>query len=243
PREKQSEPAQAESSQRDARASSLPAGLERGQTPRVLEAKALPKVTRPPPPLNDATLLTAMETAGKTVDEKDLSEAMKDSGLGTPATRANIIETLIARGDGALPEFLRQIEAYVTEVVGRVPRTLPPLSGGSGSGGKPPGPDVPVRSAPAARAPAARAPAARAPAARATAPRATAPARPSAAPRSTPVAAASSGANERTPQPPPAARLPITAAREPRAASVTGTELSTLLRERFGFDSFRPHQQ
>src|SRR6185369_8605724 len=234
PREKQSEPAQAESSERDARASSLPAGLERGQTPRVLEAKALPKVTRPPPPLNDATLLTAMETAGKTVDEKDLSEAMKDSGLGTPATRANIIETLIARGyvkregkalhatergegliavvdaevksaamtgawearlqaiargDGALPEFLRQIEAYVTEVVGRVPRTLPPLSGGSGSGGKPPGPDVPVRSAPAARAPAARAPAARAPAARATAPRATAPARPSAAPRSTPVAA------------------------------------------------------
>ncbi|MBS1148681.1 MAG: topoisomerase, partial [Myxococcaceae bacterium] len=76
----------------------LPSGLERDQPQRVLEAKAVPKRTRPPPRLNDATLLTAMETAGKTLDEKELSEAMKDSGLGTPATRASIIETLLARG-------------------------------------------------------------------------------------------------------------------------------------------------
>ena len=61
-------------------------------------AKAVKKQTRPPPRLNDATLLTAMETAGRTLDEKELSDAMKDSGLGTPATRASIIETLLARG-------------------------------------------------------------------------------------------------------------------------------------------------
>ncbi|MCA2979300.1 MAG: RecQ family ATP-dependent DNA helicase, partial [Myxococcaceae bacterium] len=76
----------------------LPAGLAAGQAVRVFDAKPVPRRTRPPPRLNDATLLTAMETAGKTVDERELSEAMRENGLGTPATRANIIETLLARG-------------------------------------------------------------------------------------------------------------------------------------------------
>ena len=76
----------------------LPPGLERGQAQKVLESKAVPKRTKPPPRLNDATLLTAMESAGKALDEKELSDAMKESGLGTPATRANIIETLLTRG-------------------------------------------------------------------------------------------------------------------------------------------------
>ncbi len=76
----------------------LPAGLKAGQVQQVLDAKAVPKRTRPPPRLTDATLLTAMETAGKTLDERELSEAMKENGLGTPATRANIIETLLTRG-------------------------------------------------------------------------------------------------------------------------------------------------
>ncbi len=75
----------------------LPAGLARGQVQQVVDAKAVPKRTRPPPRLNDATLLTAMETAGKALDERELSEAMKENGLGTPATRANIIETLLTR--------------------------------------------------------------------------------------------------------------------------------------------------
>ena len=44
-----------------------------------------------------STLLTAMETAGKTLDEKELSDAMKETGLGTPATRAPIIEVLLKR--------------------------------------------------------------------------------------------------------------------------------------------------
>jgi DNA topoisomerase-3 len=75
----------------------LPSGLERGQPQRVLDAEAVKKRTRPPPRFTDATLLTAMETAGKALDDKELSDAMRECGLGTPATRAQIIETLLAR--------------------------------------------------------------------------------------------------------------------------------------------------
>ena len=75
----------------------LPAGLTRGQPQKVLEAVPVPKRTRPPPRYTEATLLTAMENAGRTLDEKELSDAMKDLGLGTPATRAQIIETLLRR--------------------------------------------------------------------------------------------------------------------------------------------------
>ena len=75
----------------------LPPGLAQGQRQEVLEAKAVAKQTRPPKRFTEATLLTGMETAGKTLDDKELSEAMKDSGLGTPATRAEIIETLLRR--------------------------------------------------------------------------------------------------------------------------------------------------
>lgn len=75
----------------------LPAGLARGQAQDVLDVETQRKKTRPPKRLTEATLLTAMETAGKTLDEKELSDAMKDSGLGTPATRAAIIEVLLKR--------------------------------------------------------------------------------------------------------------------------------------------------
>ena len=54
-------------------------------------------MTRPPPRYTEATLLSAMETAGKLIDDEELREAMKESGLGTPATRAETIETLIRR--------------------------------------------------------------------------------------------------------------------------------------------------
>ena len=76
---------------------SLPGGLVAGQRQRVLDAKAVEKRTRPPPRYTEGTLLTAMETAGRTLEEKELSDAMRDSGLGTPATRAAIIETLLKR--------------------------------------------------------------------------------------------------------------------------------------------------
>ncbi|NMO22769.1 DNA topoisomerase 3 [Pyxidicoccus fallax] len=81
---------------------SLPTGLERGQPQSVEDAEAVKKRTRPPPRFTDASLLTAMETAGKALDEKELADAMRETGLGTPATRAAIIEVLLDR------EYLRR---------------------------------------------------------------------------------------------------------------------------------------
>ena len=142
----------------------LPTGLAKDQPVDVVKAEVLEKKTRPPKRLTEATLLTAMETAGKTLDEKELSDAMKETGLGTPATRAAIIEVLlkrdyivregkslvatekgirlievvhpevkspamtgqweaylhrIHRGTAQLAPFLKGIEDYVTEVVGK----------------------------------------------------------------------------------------------------------------------------
>ena len=65
-----------------------------------IEVKALE--TKPPPHYTEATLLSAMEGAGKLLDDEELGEAMKERGLGTPATRAAIIEQLIAQ------EYLRR---------------------------------------------------------------------------------------------------------------------------------------
>jgi DNA topoisomerase III len=76
---------------------SLPAGLARGQRPRVDDVASMAKRTRPPKHYTEATLLTAMETAGHSLEEKELSDAMRELGLGTPATRAQIIETLLRR--------------------------------------------------------------------------------------------------------------------------------------------------
>lgn len=55
------------------------------------------KKTTPPKPYTEATLLRAMETAGKQVDDEEMRELMKDNGIGRPSTRANIIETLFRR--------------------------------------------------------------------------------------------------------------------------------------------------
>lgn len=59
--------------------------------------RSMKGTTKPPPRYSDASLLAAMETAGKRVEDEALREAMKACGLGTPATRASIIETLIRR--------------------------------------------------------------------------------------------------------------------------------------------------
>lgn len=75
----------------------LPGGLRKGERRKVQDAIVIPKQTRPPPRFTEATLLTAMETAGRAIEEKELSDAMRDTGLGTPATRAAIIETLLRR--------------------------------------------------------------------------------------------------------------------------------------------------
>ncbi len=153
----------------------LPPDLKDGDPVNVLDIEALKKRTRPPKRFTEATLLTAMETAGQTLDDKELSDAMKENGLGTPATRAAIIEVLlkrdyvvrngksleatdkgirlievvhpevkspamtgqweaylkrIERGKAQLTPFIRGIEDYVREVVGKVgsapaaPRTI-----------------------------------------------------------------------------------------------------------------------
>src|SRR5207247_5784644 len=71
--------------------------LTEGQTVTCVVAEREDKMTKPPPRYTEATLLSAMETAGKLIDDDELRDAMKDSGLGTPATRAETIETLIRR--------------------------------------------------------------------------------------------------------------------------------------------------
>ncbi|RCK81491.1 MAG: DNA topoisomerase III [Candidatus Ozemobacter sibiricus] len=75
----------------------LPA-LQQGDRRQPQGAELLTRQTKPPPPYTDATLLQAMETAGKLVENDELRLAMKESGLGTPATRAEIIEKLIRVG-------------------------------------------------------------------------------------------------------------------------------------------------
>ncbi|MBR6806432.1 MAG: DNA topoisomerase 3 [Bacteroidaceae bacterium] len=55
------------------------------------------KMTQPPKPYTEATLLRAMETAGKTVDDEELRDLMKENGIGRPSTRAEIIKTLFKR--------------------------------------------------------------------------------------------------------------------------------------------------
>jgi DNA topoisomerase-3 len=71
-----------------------------GEPPRakVDEINLSEEETRPPAHYTEATLLSAMETAGKFVEDEELAAAMKDRGLGTPATRAQILENLIGTG-------------------------------------------------------------------------------------------------------------------------------------------------
>jgi DNA topoisomerase-3 len=68
------------------------AGESGPHTPRIHHGK-----TSPPKAFTEATLLRAMETAGKQVDDEEMRELLKDNGIGRPSTRANIIETLFRR--------------------------------------------------------------------------------------------------------------------------------------------------
>ena len=72
--------------------------LEQGEQAKVHRVASTAKETKPPRRYSDGSLLDAMETAGKLVDDEELREAMKDSGIGTPATRAAIIERLLQVG-------------------------------------------------------------------------------------------------------------------------------------------------
>ena len=71
--------------------------LEVGDELKIKEASVVEKKTKPPALYTEASLLSAMENAGKEVDNEDGRKALRDIGIGTPATRASIIETLFKR--------------------------------------------------------------------------------------------------------------------------------------------------
>lgn len=71
--------------------------IRQGETLPILQSELLEKQTKPKPLHTEASLLSAMENAGREVENEAERQAMKESGIGTPATRAAIIETLFAR--------------------------------------------------------------------------------------------------------------------------------------------------
>ena len=74
----------------------LPA-MQDGDTLPLSGIELLEKQTKPKPLHTESSLLSSMETAGKELENADLKASMKDTGIGTPATRAAIIETLFSR--------------------------------------------------------------------------------------------------------------------------------------------------
>ena len=72
--------------------------LVQGETVQTTKTEILEKVTKPPKRYTEASLLAVMEGAGRLLDDRELKDAMKGHGLGTPATRAAIIERLLQVG-------------------------------------------------------------------------------------------------------------------------------------------------
>ena len=106
--------------------------LDKGEAVQTLSVESLAKETQPPRRFTEASLLAAMETAGKDIEDADLREAMKESGIGTPATRAAIIERLLSVGyierEGrALHATEKGVQ--VIRLLGEHPLTSPELTG------------------------------------------------------------------------------------------------------------------
>ena len=98
----------------DEDAGALPT-VGRGDPAETLRAEPVEKQTKAPPRYSESALLGAMESAGKSIEDEELRLAMRDSGLGTPATRAAIIETLLHR------EYVcREKKALVTTPKGQL---------------------------------------------------------------------------------------------------------------------------
>src|SRR4029077_20057869 len=98
---------------KDAETSESPSlvAIKNGEKVRTREVDVRANQTKPPARCTEATLLSAMEGAGKLVDDEELREAMSQRGLGTPATRAQIIEGLLL--DGYIPRQGREL--FVTQ--------------------------------------------------------------------------------------------------------------------------------
>ena len=106
--------------------------LTQGEDAAVEKIAAEEKETKPPRRFADGTLLKAMETAGKLVDDEELREAMKDSGIGTPATRAAIIERLLQVGyieRDARALVVTEKGLNVIRLLGEHPLTSPGMTG------------------------------------------------------------------------------------------------------------------
>ena len=106
--------------------------LQRGEDVDTRNVESLEKETQPPRRYSDASLLAAMETAGRLVEEDELREAMKESGIGTPATRAAIIERLIDVGyveRDARALVPTEKGMNVVRLLGEHPLTSPALTG------------------------------------------------------------------------------------------------------------------
>ncbi len=106
--------------------------LEREEVVDTRDVSAAEKETQPPRRYSDASLLGAMETAGRLVDDDEMREAMKESGIGTPATRASIIERLI--DVGYVEREARSLVATekglnVIRLLGEHPLTSPSMTG------------------------------------------------------------------------------------------------------------------
>ncbi|MEP7205364.1 MAG: DNA topoisomerase III [Casimicrobiaceae bacterium] len=71
------------------------AKVDQGEHVKTEKVESVANTTRPPARFNEGTLLSAMEGAGKLIEDEELREAMREKGLGTPATRAQIIEGLL----------------------------------------------------------------------------------------------------------------------------------------------------
>jgi hypothetical protein len=76
----------------------------KGSEAQITDIKTEKKRTKPPRRFTGGALITAMESAGKDLDDKELKSAMKGCGLGTPATRGAVIERLLEKGTPAKPK-------------------------------------------------------------------------------------------------------------------------------------------
>lgn len=108
--------------------------LAKGQSLQVEKLNSISRQTKPPSHYTDASLLRAMELAGQQIDEEDLAEALKERGLGTPATRATTIETVIKRGYAqrqkkAIVATDKGLEAYMAVKTLLPATTSPKLTG------------------------------------------------------------------------------------------------------------------
>ena len=106
--------------------------LDQGETVDAQSVESIRKETQPPRRFTEASLLGAMEAAGKDIDDIEMREAMKESGIGTPATRASIIERLIdvgyiEREGRALHATEKGVQ--VIRLLGSHPLTSPELTG------------------------------------------------------------------------------------------------------------------